>query len=492
MDYNTKRYNSGRRRRTMARRDSDPEYERTTRRSTRSTGRLTDEERQERIRRRRRRERRRRVRLQKRIIAAITLVLLLTVTVKIAGAVRKTQKNAAAKSALAISSENVIRPAAEAASYLVDSASSNVTSGTSGTESGTEDFITAQTYGKGINILGVGDNLIHEELFKNAEKNGSYDFTSYYEKVSPYIKKADIALVNQETPFATAIASPSGYPAFNTPTEDGDALIAAGFDIINIANNHILDKGCAGLVATLDYLDAKRVPYIGAFRNSSDLSKIRVISANGIKVAFLAFTETINHAKDTAIEAGITEFADSTLMEKMMTQAKNQADIVVVYAHWGTERQFDLTDSELAYAQKLVNLGADAIIGSHPHVLQTIRTFTSEDDGHECPVVFSCGNFLSGQKHREQVISGMVNLTFTKETDGSFTPSSVRFLPTVTHYEGDRTNVSIYPVSEYTEALAEKHGVKNFDAAMTTDYIHELVNKMIPNDDIIWNPKKVG
>jgi hypothetical protein len=194
MDNNTKRYNSGRRRRTMARRDSDPEYtrttrrssdpeyERTTRRSTRSTGRLTDEERQERIRRRRRRERRRRVRLQKRIIAAITLVLLLTVTVKIAGAVRKAQKNAAAKSALAISSENVIRPAAEAASYLTDSVSSTVTSGTSGTESGTEDFITAQTYGKGINILGVGDNLIHEELFKNAEKNGSYDFTSYYER----------------------------------------------------------------------------------------------------------------------------------------------------------------------------------------------------------------------------------------------------------------------------------------------------------------------
>ena len=101
-----------------------------------------------------------------------------------------------------------------------------------------------------ITILGVGDNLAHEQVFLTASTGSGYDFRPFYKNIKPFISSADLATVNQETPLATALGSASGYPHFNTPTEMGDALIDAGFDVANMGNNHMFDMGVDGAYVT--------------------------------------------------------------------------------------------------------------------------------------------------------------------------------------------------------------------------------------------------
>lgn len=111
-----------------------------------------------------------------------------------------------------------------------------------------------------VSLIAVGDNLIHNTLLKDASNgDGTYDFTSFYENIKPYVQAADIAFVNQESPLGTG--EPAGYPCFNTPQACGEALIDAGFDVIGHANNHAMDSGASAMYDTLDFWDSHVMLY---------------------------------------------------------------------------------------------------------------------------------------------------------------------------------------------------------------------------------------
>ena len=155
-----------------------------------------------------------------------------------------------------------------------------------------------ESYTQKATILCTGDNLIHEALYADAEsedEEGYYDFRPIYRLVKPLIEAADVATVNMETPLATSIGSPSGYPHFNSPRGAGYALLDAGFDVINHANNHIMDMGTEGIVATLNYWADYSMPVVGAYRNDNDMYTMRIVDVNGIKIAFLGFAEFTNY-----------------------------------------------------------------------------------------------------------------------------------------------------------------------------------------------------
>ena len=145
-----------------------------------------------------------------------------------------------------------------------------------------------------VTILAVGDNLIHTSVYEDAETAEGYDFHPMYQYVKGQISRADIATVNQETPLAESVYAVSGYPAFNSPDAAGDALIDTGFDVINLANNHMLDKGTKGALATLAYWEEKGIPAVGFYASEEDADRIRIIEKNGIKVAFLGYTQISN------------------------------------------------------------------------------------------------------------------------------------------------------------------------------------------------------
>jgi poly-gamma-glutamate synthesis protein (capsule biosynthesis protein) len=339
-----------------------------------------------------------------------------------------------------------------------------------------------------ITILGVGDNLIHDVIYEQAErrtgKNGSYDFKPVYSHIANDIKNADISVINQETPLATKIAQPSGYPRFNSPTQLGDDLVDLGFDVINHANNHILDQNERGVAATLDYWDTKpSVKVVGVYRDEEDLQNIRIVESKGIKTAHIGITEMTNGLSLPKNSKYRLIYADNTeLIKKLITKAKTMADVVVISAHWGNENTYTLTDKQKNLAQNMVDWGADIIFGNHPHVVQKL-TVLERKDGTKCPVIFALGNLVSAQQGGENMVGGMLTVTMTKDfSTNKTTYTDMKFKPIVTHYGPHCKDITIYPVSEYNDTLASKHGIRRFAPSFNLKFINNIIDKNIPKE----------
>lgn len=335
-----------------------------------------------------------------------------------------------------------------------------------------------------ITILGAGDDLIHDVIYKQANRRAGgngYDFGPVYQRIADQVRSADIAVVNQETVLAGKVAPLSGYPRFNSPTELGDELVDIGFDVINHANNHILDMGEKGIKATLDYWDTKPVKVVGAYRNDADLENIRIVEAKGIKTAHIGITEMTNGLYLPKGSDFRLIYADNTqLIERLIKKAKSMADVVVVSVHWGTENTYTLTDKQKELAQEMVDWGADIIFGNHPHVVQKL-TVLSRSDGTECPVIFSLGNLVSTMQLGDDMVSGFLTVTETKDFETNKTTfSGMKFTPIVTHYGARSSNVTIYPLSKYSDALAKQHGVRKFTPDFSMQYIRNILDKSIP------------
>ena len=146
-------------------------------------------------------------------------------------------------------------------------------------------------------FLAVGDNLIHSKLYEQAKERAGgsgYDFKYLYQNVAEDIKNADIASINQETIIAPS-KPPSTYPLFNSPPELGKEVVRLGFDIINIANNHMLDKGSSGLKEAIEFWRSQDgVKMTGAYLNESEMYVPETITRNGIVFGIVGITDTTN------------------------------------------------------------------------------------------------------------------------------------------------------------------------------------------------------
>ena len=275
-----------------------------------------------------------------------------------------------------------------------------------------------------VNMLAVGDNLVQTYVYLAAQAQSadgvSYNFAPLYENIKPIVQAADVAVINQETLICGGDYEVSGSNFnFNSPVELGDAMVDVGFDIFTIANNHMLDKTIYGLESSLDYWDGMMQKYpilaVGAYRNEEDQNRIRVQEVNGMKIAYLAYTEHLNGYSipaDSPIRIGDTE--DEALIERQIKEAKEIADAVVVAAHWGTEDTHIVRDDVKELAQKMVNWGADVILGSHPHTAQTME-YLEREDGTMGFVYYSLGNFISAQTDNFNMIGEMGTFDLVKD-----------------------------------------------------------------------------
>ena len=338
-----------------------------------------------------------------------------------------------------------------------------------------------------ITILGAGDDLIHSTLYKRAKQlagGNGYNFHPMYERVAGRIQGADIAVINQETPLASKVAPVSGYPLFNSPTEVGGELVRLGFDVITQGNNHLLDMGEKGIRATLDYWDTQPVKVVGAYRSEADLETIRIVEAKGIKTAHIGITEMTNGLYLPKGSQYRILYADNKeLIEHLIKKAKSMADVVVVSVHWGTEDTYMLTDAQKTLAQEMVDWGADIVFGNHPHVVQKLQLLTRASDGAKCPVIFALGNFISGQLYGRNMVSGLLTVTMTKNSEtGKTAYSGMKFEPIVTHYGKSFAGLAIYPLSEYSEKLAGSHGVRARTPEFSMQFIRDIIDSNIPKE----------
>ena len=256
-----------------------------------------------------------------------------------------------------------------------------------------------------ITIAAVGDVLTHTPVIKSARDNtdGSYDFRPIFGPVAPYLRQADYTVANLETRLAGPQQGYSGYPLFNSPEQLASALRWAGVDLAATANNHSLDMGWEGIVATLDNLDQAGLAHVGTYRSAEERSEPLVVDIQGIKVGFINHTAALNGLVPPADKPfAVSRLNVDEVIEDAMTARAWGAEVVIALLHYGDEylREPGLEEREIT--QKLLSGGVDVVLGSHPHVVQPIE-HVFQYGGWKVTdkyVVYSLGNFVSAQRWR--------------------------------------------------------------------------------------------
>ncbi len=333
--------------------------------------------------------------------------------------------------------------------------------------------VTASDHVSQVTLLAVGDNLIHIEVVQSGkQEDGSYSFHHLYDEIRDEIMAADIAVVNQETILGGKALKYSGYPAFNSPTEIGDALVDAGFDVVLHATNHTMDKGLKGITNTFEHWDKyPDITLLGINRTEEDRNKVPIIEKNGIKIAMLNYTYSLNGYKVPSDMPYLVNMLDYKQMKEDIKNARENADFIIVYPHWGTEYVYEPVRSQKDLVDFYYELGVDLVIGTHPHVIQPVEWVTSES-GHNMLVYYSLGNFLSYQKEPARMLGGIAHVTITKDDTATYI-SDAAITPIVTHYEHGPAdyNYGIYKLSEYSSDMGDVHGVS--EIASQGDFSYE-------------------
>jgi poly-gamma-glutamate capsule biosynthesis protein CapA/YwtB (metallophosphatase superfamily) len=263
-------------------------------------------------------------------------------------------------------------------------------------------------------ILAVGDIMAHVGQLKAAKRGGSYGFTESFAAVKPAIESADLAVGNLETTISNRRYS--GYPAFKSPPAFADAIKWAGFDALTTANNHSLDGGARGVNYTTAYLDALGLAHFGT-NNPAPV----VVEHDGIKVAFASYTYSTNGIRSPFATA--VNRINLARIRADVQAVRPSVDLVIVFMHWGREYSTSVESSTRSQARYIVDSGADMVLGSHPHVVRPVENY----GGHF--IVYSMGNFLSGQSKRLTDLGAMVTVKATKDASGTVI-SDLRVRPT--------------------------------------------------------------
>lgn len=318
-----------------------------------------------------------------------------------------------------------------------------------------------------VSFYGVGDNLIHNCVYWQADKykeGPDFDFKPMYERVADDIKSADISYINQETILGGTELTLSSYPLFNSPQELGRDMIDLGFDVFSHATNHVFDKGEKGIANTYEFYNDKDVLFVGIHKKGED--NIKVMEKNGIKIAFLNYTYHTNGLSLSKDSNYYVPLADVDKMTDDIRRAKEMSDFVVMFVHWGNENHITPSEQQRTDAEKFADAGCDVIIGTHPHAIQPVELFD------KTLVVYSLGNFISAQKSHVNLVGGTIKFDFVLKGDEKYI-ENVGFDPVVNHYNYGYSNIKIIPFDEYTPELAKTHG-----AGITYDFIKNLTDKV--------------
>ena len=312
-------------------------------------------------------------------------------------------------------------------------------------------------------VVANGDILCHDALYYTAKKSdGGYDFNPFFEYVKPWIEGADLAIGDYEGTISDKHPL-GGYPLFNAPIEIADTMKDLGYDVVDLAHNHILDTGLYGLKYTNKVFKDRGLDVVGVHvdkKRSED--KILIKEVNGIKVAILGFSYGFN-----GIEASISqEDYNNHLYDLNMDKVKEQiekaeeiADFTIVMPQMGVEYKLSPTDAQVDTYHKMIEWGADVIFGGHPHVAEPTETI--EKDGQKKFIIYSMGNLLSNQ--RVETLDNIwtergVIMDITIQKEGTQTTlTSVQAHPTWVSRTPINRTFQGYPAYDYQVFLAEDY-----------------------------------
>jgi poly-gamma-glutamate synthesis protein (capsule biosynthesis protein) len=333
------------------------------------------------------------------------------------------------------------------------------------------DFLLAN-FKNEVTIVSVGDIFIHKSVLESAYdvRKKSYDFNPCFEYVKDYLNSPDLAtawfggVLDSTGPY-------TGYPRFKTPKELSRALRINGFDIL-FRTNHTLDYGLKGLRTTTKILKEDSLIQIGAYISEEESKEVYVFKRNGIKIGFLSYTYGTNGIpipKPWMVKLIVLEE-----IKKDIEKARPLCDFIIVALHFGIEYERYPNKEQKRIVKKICEMGADMIIGSHPHVLQPVEFI--EVDNRKIFVAYSLGNFFCGQRKRYTDTGIMLRYTIAKDSAKTYL-KEVRYIPTyVAKYRvNSKYEFKILPIAKaiklYTEGHLKFIGEKNYKGMISA--LHE-------------------
>lgn len=360
-----------------------------------------------------------------------------------------------------------------------------------------------------ITLMAVGDNLMHlGVVYTGKQTDGSFDYSFLYESISSFLENADIKIINQETILAGNERGFSGYPYFNSPTEVGDAIAQAGFNVVLHASNHAADQGTEGLIACADFWDKyPDVLMTGICADKEKAGEIPLLTVDDITFAILNYTYGPNmEILPESLEGHINLLCDydantnqmdfTTLNPNVLTdiqEAEKLADVVIVCPHWGTEYVTQPSGYQQEFAMQMTEAGADLIIGTHPHVVQPIEWITA-GNGNRALCFYSLGNYVSTQKDGISMLEALAWVTFHVDENGvAISEDKTGAIPLVCHYTSNPVRIqSIYLLEDYTAELAASHGIHSYGGVNLTledltEWNEEILGDWVLSKEILFN-----
>ncbi|BFT70497.1 CapA family protein [Paenibacillus sp. P36] len=238
-----------------------------------------------------------------------------------------------------------------------------------------------------VNLTFVGDVMLASKV-EDILKQKGYDYP--YTNVKDYLTKPDFTIANLETPITTKGTEQKKDYVYRSSPLALPPLKDAGIDLVNLANNHVMDYGPDGLQDTMNALDQEGIKRMGAGNDLNEAYQPVIMEKNGMKIAFFGFSRVVPEAswKAGPGRIGVAETYNYKPPVEAIQKAKESADLVVVVAHWGVERSDNPDKYQTDLAHRYIDAGADLVVGGHPHVLQGFEQYKGKW------IAYSLGNFI--------------------------------------------------------------------------------------------------
>ncbi len=333
-----------------------------------------------------------------------------------------------------------------------------------------------------ITLLAVGDILFHDTCIRSGfdPKTNTYDFSAIFSEVAPLFHKADLVIGNMEGKLADTeikvniweykdFGGYTGYPLFNAPPQLATDLKEAGFTAVTTANNHAMDRLSAGIFSTNRHLDEAGLIHAGTSTSQADRDSIRILEADGFRIAFLSCTYGTNGILPDSSQPWLVNYIDLKQIRADVERAKAlHPDLILITPHWGIEYQRTPNDVQTSLADSMFAMGIDIILGSHPHVVQPCEIRYSETDSTRIKgvVIYSLGNFISNQSNEFTDEGLILQVDIARDTTGVVFIADVVTHPTwVQRWDVDSIRYfKVIPIEE--KILVDKDHPPALDRAM--------------------------
>lgn len=332
-----------------------------------------------------------------------------------------------------------------------------------------------------VDVVAVGDNTIYSEgIYESGQKDPeNWNYDHLYENIKSDVGSADLAIVAQTTVLSSDHETVNAY--YITPSEVGDALVNAGFNVIASATNSVDDYGASRIQETIQYWKQQQpsVSLLGLHDSQADANTITTLKINDISIALLNYTYGTNKEGGEGNDYLIDIFDKETVAAAV--SSVSSYDCIIMVAHWGDEYTTEVSEYQKQWAAYLMELGVDVLIGSHPHVLQPYGRL-SDTNGNEMLVFYSLGNFICTSTSLDQVLGGMASFTIEKTVKNDvatieiLTPSVV---PMVMHYNESSGIYTSYLLEDYSEELTYSHELNNYSSEFTLENLQNRFKEIM-------------